>query len=98
MKAYRNNGMLVIEVSEGALLHGATLIPGQPLHVTDPERYLNWIAGHVMSFGDDGDFDSASELTRLFDRLAVAAAESDAGCEPANASLSGPNRRAQTDE
>lgn len=84
MKAYRHNGKLVIEVREDALLHGATLIPGEPLRVTDPERYLTWIAGHVMSFGDDGDFDSVSDLTRLFDRLAVAAAESDAGCEPAN--------------
>lgn len=85
MKAYRHDGKLVIEVREDALLHGATLIPSQPLRITDPEKYLNWIARQVMSFGDDGDFDSASDLTRLFDRLAIAAAESDAGCEPANA-------------
>lgn len=84
MLAYRKNGALVIEIQESALLHGATLIPGQPLRVTDPEKYLNWIAGHVTGFGDGGDFDSASDITRLFDSLAVAAAESDAGCEPAN--------------
>lgn len=84
MKAYRHDGKLVIEVREDALLHGATLIPGEPLRVRDPAKYLNWIAGHIVCFGDDGDFDSVSDLTRLFDRLAVAAAESDAGCEPAN--------------
>ncbi len=84
MKAYRRDGKLMIEIGEDALLHGATLIPDDPIRITDPERYLNWIAGHVMSFGDDGDFDSASDLTRLFDRMAIAAAEWDAGCEPAN--------------
>ncbi len=97
MKAYRKDGLLVIEVREDALLHGAALIPGQPLRVTDPETYLNWIAGQVMSFGDNGDFDSVSELTRLFDRLAVAAAESDAGCEPANAGNNAPPKAVAVD-
>lgn len=81
MQAYRRNGLLVIEVSEDALVDGAVQIPDNPVRVTDRERFLNWIASQVTTFGDDGDFSSMSELGRLFDKLATEAAECDAGCE-----------------
>lgn len=85
MDVYRKGGKLVLEVSEDALVAGAEHIPGNELKVVDKERYLNFIASHLTDFGDNGDFNSASHLTRLFDRLAIEAAETDQGALPANA-------------
>jgi hypothetical protein len=82
MKAYRKDGNLVIEISEAALLTGSELIPVYKLTVTDSEKFLDFCVRNVCVFGDDGDFNSASALTRLLDDLVIEAYECDAGIEP----------------
>lgn len=81
MKAYRADGKLVIEIDEDALCNGAHFMPGMEATVTDRERFLNFCAKQICSFGDNGDFNSASHLTRLLDELVTDAIESDAGVE-----------------
>jgi len=81
MKAYREDGKLVIEIDEDALCNGAQFMPGMEATVTDREKFLNFCAKQICSFGDTGDFNSASHLTRLLDDLATEAIESDAGVE-----------------
>lgn len=79
MKAYRKDGKLVIEISENALCSGAHMMPGNDATITDREKFLGFCARHVCSFGDTGDFLSASNMTRLLDDLVTEAIESDAG-------------------
>lgn len=81
MKAYRKDGKLVIEISEDALCSGTHSMPGNEASVTDREKFLNFCAQQVCGFGDNGDFNSASRLTRLLDDLVTEAIESDAGVE-----------------
>jgi len=81
MKAYRKDGKLMIEISEDALCSGAHMMPGNEATVTDRERFLDFCAAHVCDFGDNGDFLSASNMTRLLDDLVTEAIESDAGIE-----------------
>ena len=81
MKAHRANGKLVIEIDEDALCSGTHYMPGMEATVTDRERFLNFCAKQICSFGDNGDFNSASKMTRLLDDLVTEAIESDAGVE-----------------
>lgn len=81
MKAYREDGDLVIEISEDALCNGTHFLPGMEATVTDREKFLDFCAKQICSFGDTGDFNSASHLTRLLDALMTEAIESDAGVE-----------------
>ena len=81
MKAFRKDGKLLIEISEDALCNGIHFMPGMEATVTDREKFLNFCAKQICSFGDNGDFNSASRLTRLLDDLVTEAIESDAGVE-----------------
>jgi hypothetical protein len=81
MKAYRKDGQLVIEIDEDALCSGTHMLPGMEATVTDREKFLNFCAKQICAFGDNGDFNSASRLTRLLDDLVTEAIESDAGVE-----------------
>lgn len=79
MKAYRKNGNMIIEISEDAMCDGAHCLPEINATVTDREKFLNFCVNHVCEFGDNGDFNSASRMTRLLDDLVVEAIENDAG-------------------
>lgn len=82
MKAYRNDGNLVVEISEQALVEGVKLIPESPtFKVTDREEFLNFCVNQIGDFGDNGDFNSCSKLTTLLDDLIEHAVESAAGIE-----------------
>lgn len=81
MKAHREDGKLVIEIDEDALCNGAHFMPGMEATVTDREKFLNFCAKQICEFGDNGDINSASRLTRLLDDLVTEAIESDAGVE-----------------
>lgn len=82
MRAYRQAGKIVIEIEERALLDGVHLCPGNENGtVTDPEKFLNFVANQICGIGDDGDFCSCSDMTRLIDNLVTYAIESDEGIE-----------------
>ena len=82
MRAYRERGKIVIEIDEVALLEGAYLCPGNENgNITDSEKFLNFIVSQVCNIGDNGDFHSCSDLTRLIDNLVTYAIESNAGIE-----------------
>ena len=82
MHAKRDNGMLVITIDEQTILDGLHASPGNEMvRVTDRERFLDFLASQICSFGDSGDFGSCSNMTRLLDDLVTHAAESAAGCE-----------------
>ena len=81
MNAYRKDGQLVIEISEDALCSGTHTLPGMKATVTDRDKFLNFCAKQICDFGENGDFNSASRLTRLLDDLMTEAIESDAGVE-----------------
>jgi hypothetical protein len=49
--------------------------------ITDREQFLDFVADQVCTFGDNGDFDGCSYMTRLLDDLVTEAVESAAGCE-----------------
>jgi hypothetical protein len=82
MHATRRHGKLVIEIDEQAILDGMHLSPGNEMvRVTDRDKFLSFIAAQVCEFGDNGDFGSCSNMTRLLDDLVTHAAENAAGCE-----------------
>lgn len=81
MNAYRKDGKLVIEISEDALCNGAMFLPGHSIRVTDREKFLDFCAAHVCTNGDNGDFMSCSDLTRVLDALVDEALENDEGVE-----------------
>lgn len=82
MRAKREDGKLVIEIDEQAVLDGMHTSPGNEMvRVIDRERFLDFLASQICDFGDSGDFGSCSNMTRLLDDLVTHAAESAAGCE-----------------
>jgi hypothetical protein len=82
MQAKRQNGKLVIEIDERAILAGIHCLPGNEMvEVIDREKFLNFLAAQICDFGDSGDFGGCSNMTRLLDDLVTHAAESAAGCE-----------------
>ena len=82
MHAKRANGKIVIEIDEHAIVDGAHLAPGRTMaSITDREKFLDFVAAQICTFGDSGDFDGCSYMTRLLDDLVTEAVESDAGCE-----------------
>lgn len=58
------------------------MLPGnEAVKVTNREKFLNYCADQICDFGDTGDFNSASHMTRLIDDLINEALEDDAGVE-----------------
>ena len=87
MNAYRREGKLVIEIDECALVSGAALIPSyreKDLCVYDREKYLDYLAANICTFGDDGDNNSCSRLTELLDEIVEQACEEDEGVSDGN--------------
>ena len=82
MRSKRDNGKIVIEISEQDILDGINASPGnESVRVTDRERFLDFMESQICEFGDSGDFGGCSHMTRLIDGLVTHAVESAAGCE-----------------
>lgn len=81
MKSYRQNGRLIIEISEDALCNGTHQIPGNECKVTDREEFLNSIQRNICEIGDNGDFNSCSTLTKLIDDCIQNAVDNGEGVE-----------------
>ena len=79
MIAYREHGDLYIKINEEALCSGAQFIDLDSVTISDREKYLNFLATQICSFGENGDFESCSNLTKLVDDLVIHAIECDAG-------------------
>lgn len=78
MKAYRRNGVVVLEVTEDALVSGAGL-KSEPVRVTDRERFLDHVTNALTTHTSGADEEPA--LNRLLDAIVTDAAECDAGAE-----------------
>ncbi len=82
MRAYRQDGKLIVEIVEQNIIDGLHMLLGsEAVKVTDREKLLNYCADRICDFGDTGDFNSASNMTRLIDDLINEALEDDAGVE-----------------
>ena len=75
MRTFRKDGSLFIEIPEDHLVTGVTGVDNHSLVAYDPEKWLNFVAANILEIGDDGDFESCSDFTRLLDDLVMEAAE-----------------------
>lgn len=82
MRAYRKDGKLIIEIEETNIESGLYLSPGNEMgKIFDREKFFNFLADRICEFGEDGDFNSCSKMTRLIDDIITEAIESDEGIE-----------------
>lgn len=77
-KVYRKNGKIFIEIPEKILIDGLKTIDYK---ATDKEKYLNYFAANILNSGDDGEFCSISDFTRMIDNLVEEAFENSEGIE-----------------
>jgi hypothetical protein len=77
-KCYRKNGKIFIEIPEKVLIDGLKTID---FKAVDKEAYLNYFAANILDSGDDGEFESCSDFTRMIDNLVEEAFEDEAGVE-----------------
>jgi hypothetical protein len=82
MNARRENGKLIIEIDENALVAGVGMISEYPsFRVVDREVFLNFCVKQICDFGDSGDFGACSKFTMLLDDLVEHATECAAGID-----------------